>query len=359
MSQHVVVAMSGGVDSSVAALLLVRQGLTVTGVTMDIWCPTGEFGGTRPSGCCGVESARDAAEVCARLGVEHYVVNFRDAFEREVITPFVQEYAAGRTPNPCIACNRAIKWGALRQWGEKIGAGVLATGHYARIAESPDGPLLRRAADRSKDQSYALYALNPDELRNTRFPVGELTKLQVREMAAQAGLPVAEREESQEICFVPDDDYRRLIKQRAPEALRPGPILDAAGHRLGEHRGLAGYTIGQRRGLGLPGGRWYVVAIDPERNAVVVGPGEAVFASEVLLSDVRTGSAVAADTFEATVMTRYRGPERPAQVRLLPGREAVVRFRKPQRAPAPGQAAVFYRDDVVLGGGTIREVYPG
>jgi tRNA-specific 2-thiouridylase len=356
MPQHVVVAMSGGVDSSVAALLVVREGLTVTGVTIDVWSPTGQCEGTRASGRGAADSGHDAADVCDRLGIEHYVVNFREVFEREVIAPFVRAYADGRTPNPCIACNRAVKWGALREWGRKLGADVLATGHHARIAESPQGPVLCRATDPAKDQSYVLYALSAEELRHTRFPVGGLTKSQVREIAADAELPVAEREESQEICFIPDDDYRRLIEERAPEALAPGPILDTSGNRLGEHRGLAGYTIGQRRGLGLPGGRWYVVALDPDRNALIVGPEEAVFASEILVSDVHTGAAVTEDAFEATVMTRYRGLERPADVQLLPGEEALVHFREPQRAPAPGQAAVFYREEMVLGGGTIREV---
>jgi len=353
---HVVVAMSGGVDSSVAALLLVRQGLAVTGVTMDIWCPAAESGGARVSGCCGVESARDAAEVCSRLGIDHYVVNFRELFEREVIGPFVRAYAQGRTPNPCIECNRSIKWGALLEWARKIGADSLATGHYARISPSDNGPLLCRAADRGKDQSYVLYMLSPEELQRTRFPVGDLTKAEVREVAAEAGLPVAAREESQEICFIPGDDYRRLIKQRAPEALKPGPIVDTSGRRLGEHKGLAGYTIGQRRGLGLPGGRWYVVAIDAAENALVVGPEEAVFASEIAVGEVRVGAAVTDDVFEATVMTRYRGAEGAAEVTLLSDERARVRFLEPQRAPAPGQAAVFYRDEVVLGGGRIAEV---
>ncbi len=343
MPQHVVVAMSGGVDSSVAALLLVREGLAAIGVTIGVSLPADE-------------SARDAARVCEHLGIEHHVVDLRQAFEHQVVEPFVEAYAHGRTPNPCIECNRAIKWGALREWARKIGADSLATGHYARISSSGNGPVLCRAADRGKDQSYVLYTLGPDELKGTRFPVGELSKAEVREIAAEAGLPIANREESQEICFIPDDDYRRLIKERVPEALKPGPILDTSGRRLGEHRGLAGYTIGQRRGLGLAGGRWYVVAIDAAQNTLIVGPEEAVFASEIIVCEVRTGAGVTKDVFKATVMTRYRGTERPAEVQLLRDETARVRFLQPQRAPAPGQAAVFYRDEVVLGGGRIAEV---
>jgi len=352
---HLVIAMSGGVDSSVAALLLARRGLQLTGVTMDIWCPSGEMGGIRPQGCCGAEAARDAAEVCARLGLDHYVVNFRRLFEEEVIAPFVEAYAAGRTPNPCLDCNRAVKWGALRRWAEALGAQGLATGHYARIVDSPAGPLLARAVDRSKDQSYVLYMLSPDELARTHFPLGDLTKAQTRRLAAEADLPVADREESQEICFVPDD-YRRLIRERAPEALRPGPILDLAGRQLGEHQGLAGYTVGQRKGLGLPGGPWYVVALDAARNAVLVGSEADVHISEITVSNVHLSAACRGDTFEATVMTRYRGPERPAEVGLLPDRTARVRFTEPQRAPAPGQAAVFYDGEIILGGGEIGGV---
>ena len=352
---HVVVAMSGGVDSSVAALLLVREGLKVSGVTMDIWCPTGELGGIRAQGCCGAESARDAAEVCARLGVEHYVVSFRQAFEAQVITPFVAAYASGRTPNPCLDCNRAIKWGALLEWATALGADALATGHYARILHGPNGPVLARGVDGSKDQSYALYMLSPSQLTRTRFPLGALTKAETRALATEADLPIADREESQEVCFIPDDDYRRLIRERAPEALQPGPILNLAGRQLGEHRGLAGYTVGQRKGLGLAGGPWFVVALDPSRNALLVGTQEDVHVSEVLVEDVRLSTVCPASPFEATVMTRYRGPESQARVTVSADASAHVRLTQTQRAPAPGQAAVFYDGEVVLGGGIIAQ----
>lgn len=347
---HVVVAMSGGVDSSVAALLLCESGVAVTGVTMDIWCPTGESGGVRATGCCGAESARDAAEVCRQLGCEHHVVSFRSMFEEAVIGPFVKAYASGQTPNPCIECNRAVKWGALLGWAERVGADTLATGHYARIEERPQGPVLLRGADRAKDQSYALYMLSPEELRRTRFPCGAHTKAEVRKLAADAGLPVAERPESQEIRFIPDDDHLRWVRERRPDAARPGPILDRDGNVLGEHRGLAAYTIGQRKGLGLSGGPWYVVGLDAESNTLTVGPDSATYASEILVEDVHLGAACEGGRFEASVMCRYRGPERAATIALFPEERAHVRFHEPQRAPAPGQAAVFYRADVVLGG---------
>jgi tRNA-specific 2-thiouridylase len=213
--------------------------------------------------------------------------------------------------------------------------------------------VLLRAADRSKDQSYVLYMLTSEQLRRTRFPVGDLEKTRVRALAAEAALPVAQREESQEICFVPSDDYRRLIRERAPEALRAGPIVDLGGAVLGEHRGLAGYTVGQRKRLGLAGGPWYVVALDTTRNVLVVGPEKALYASQITLAEVHLGPACPDGLFEVEVMTRYRGPETPAVVTPLPGNEAVVRFLRRHRAPAPGQAAVFYRGDLLLGGGTI------
>ncbi len=353
-SPHIVVAMSGGVDSAVAALLLAREGFSVTGVTMDIWCPTGEFGGVRAQGCCGAEAAQDAAAVCERLGLPHLVVNFRRLFEASVIRPFVEAYAAGRTPNPCLDCNRAIKWAALLEYARALGAALLATGHYARIATTPRGPVLRRAADATKDQSYVLYMLTADQLARTRFPVGDLTKTEVRRIAAEAGLPVADREESQEICFIPSDDYRRLIRDRAPEALKPGPILGTTGKLLGEHHGLAGYTVGQRKGLGLAGGPWFVMALDPERNALIVGAEEDVFADEIILSDVHLSLACPEGAFEAEVMTRYRGPLTPALIAPAADATALVRFHQPHRAPAPGQAAVFYRGEIVLGGGIIE-----
>ena len=350
--------MSGGVDSSVAALLLTRAGHAVIGATIETWCPAGPPPATRRGGCCNLEAARDAAAVCERLGVPHHVVSLREAFEAEVIEPFVAEYARGRTPNPCLNCNRYIKWGRLLARAPGLGATHLATGHYARIEGGDGAPFrLLRGVDRTKDQSYALYMLQQGHLAQTILPLGGLTKAQVRRLAAEAGLAVAERPESQEICFVADDDHFAFVRERRPEAAVPGPILDLVGQVVGRHQGLAAYTVGQRRGLGLGGpGRHYVVGLDAARNAVVVGEEADTAAREVLVEDTSFTGPRPEGPFEAEVMTRYRGQLSPARVEPQSGGRARARFYRAQHAAAPGQAAVFYRGEEVLGGGIIAAV---
>jgi len=357
-SPCILVAMSGGVDSSVAALLLAREGHTVLGATMETWCPSGPPPATRRGGCCNLEAARDAAAVCERLGVPHQVVGLREAFEQEVIAPFVADYGRGRTPNPCLNCNRYLKWGRLAAWAQARGATHLATGHYARIERGADGQFhLLRGVDRAKDQSYALYMLRQGHLERTLLPLGDLTKSEVRRLAAEAGLPVAGRAESQEICFVADDDHFAFVSERRPEAATPGPILNLAGQEVGRHRGIAAYTVGQRRGLGLGGpARHFVVEIDAARQAVIVGEEADTEAREVLVEETSYTGGRPTGAFEAEVMTRYRGQLVPATVVPQPEGRAAVRFHDTQRAPAPGQAAVFYRGEEVLGGGIIAAV---
>ncbi|MFQ6133463.1 MAG: tRNA 2-thiouridine(34) synthase MnmA [Armatimonadota bacterium] len=354
----VIVAMSGGVDSSVAAALLHQQGYRVIGVTMQIWPRTEAGGNAAPAGgCCSAQAAQDARAVARRLGVPHHVFNLREAFEQTVIADFVSEYARGRTPNPCIRCNELVKFGELRRRASALGAQYVATGHYARIeCDGAGGRFrLRRGVDPEKDQSYALYSMTQAQLAGTLMPLGGLTKGEVRELARQLGLPVAAKADSQEICFVTDDDYRRLIAQRQPQALRPGPILDREGNVLGQHAGTAGFTIGQRRGLGIGGGRrLYVVDIDPERNALIVGPAEDLLAQGCLVEAVNwVATDAPQEPLRAEVALRYRS--RPVPALLEPGQGVVeVAFERPAGAVAPGQAAVFYRGDEVLGGGTIR-----
>lgn len=344
---RIFVAMSGGVDSSVAAALLVRDGHDVTGVTMRL------LGGEDAlDGCCSLDGARSAKRVCDALGIAHYTLEFSEDFERDVIEPYCDEYAAGRTPNPCVACNDRVKFSELMRRVALQDAEYLATGHYARIVHDESRvPWLSRGCDAGKDQSYFLYRMTQQQLERTVFPLGELTKSRVRELAREFGLPTAERPESQETCFVPDGDVRGYVRERRPDAFRPGDIVDGAGNVVGSHEGVPGITIGQRRGLGLDGpGRTFVTGIDAERALVTVGSRDSLAASTVIATDVvwRGGEG----PVRVTARVRYRGPEPAATARLADG-VLTVRFDSPVDAPAPGQSIVCYDGDRVVGGGVI------
>ncbi|HLW58984.1 MAG TPA: tRNA 2-thiouridine(34) synthase MnmA [bacterium] len=358
---RVAVAMSGGVDSAVAAALLVGEGHDVVGITMNLW-PTWVPRTAEGSGCCGIGAIDDARAAARALGIRHYVLNLREEFEREVIGYFTAEYARGRTPNPCIACNKAIKFDLLLHRTRSLGMDDLATGHYARTDRGPDGRVrLLRAVDRHKDQSYVLAGLTQSQLVHVRFPVGTYTKPRVREIARGLGLGVAEKPDSQEICFVPGGDYAAVVGRFEPQALRPGPIYDLEGQRLGEHRGVARYTVGQRRGLGLAGdSAWYVVRIDPDRNAVIVGDAGAVRCPELLAGDINWVALPGlAAPRAATVRIRHASADLPAVIAPALGGAVAVRFETWPRAAAPGQAIAFYDGDVVLGGGVIHDVEIG
>lgn len=354
---RVAVAMSGGVDSSVAAALLAGEDHEVVGFTMNLWpawVPAGEGGG-----CCGIGAIDDARSVARTLGIRHYVLNLRPEFEQHVIGYFAGEYARGRTPNPCIACNKAIKFDLLLRRVRAMGIDLLATGHYARIDRDRDGRYrLLRAADPRKDQSYVLAGLMQDQLARLRFPVGDYAKPRIRELARRHGLCVADKPDSQEICFVPKGDYTSVVERFEPGAVRPGPIYDVDGRYLGQHQGLARYTVGQRRGLGLAGGHaWYVVRIDAARNAVVVGDANSVRCVELAAEHVNW---IAVPGLEgprrATVRIRHAAADVPAVIVPTATDRVTVEFDEWPRAAAPGQAIVFYDGDVVLGGGVIAGV---
>lgn len=345
--------MSGGVDSSLAAALLVEKGYRVTGVTLHLWAEEGGFRPV-PTSCCSLEAVEGARRVCQQLGISHYVFNLRDEFQKLVVEEFIREYGRGRTPNPCLACNRWIKFRLLLERARRLGFSYLATGHYARIQRDEGGYHLWRGRDRRKDQSYVLYMLGQDELPYLLFPLGEMTKMEVRREAARRGLATAGRPESQEICFIPDGDYRRFLSTRLP--VQPGPILDLSGRVLGTHRGLAYYTVGQRKGLGLSGQPYplFVIALRPEENALVVGPEEALLS---LALEARDVSFVSGRWPEGPIWVeakvRYRTPEAPARLFPIEKGRVRVEFDTPQRAVTPGQAVVFYRGEEVLGGGVI------
>ncbi len=349
--QRVVVAMSGGVDSSVAAALLKEAGYDVIGVTMQIW-PKEAPEQERFGGCCGHEAIQAAKRSAYKLGIPHFVMNFRDIFARQVIADFCQEYSSGRTPNPCIRCNQYIKFETLLERAEGLGAEFLATGHYARIDHSPDGHRLLKAVDPNKDQSYFLYTLGQKELQHLLFPVGNLHKTEVRRLAAEAGLPSSNRRDSQDVCFIPDNDYRSFVARHVP--LSPGDIVDTEGKILGKHNGLAQYTVGQRQGLGLASNqRLYVLKLDAATNRLVIGGKEQLLSSRLVASKLSWVSGTAPGQInDMTAKIRYRSPEAKAELCLRDG-TAEVQFHQPQSAIAPGQAIVFYQGDAVLGGGII------
>lgn len=352
--------MSGGVDSSVAAALLKEEGYQVIGATMQIW-PSSELSGDadRFSGCCGLDAVSEAERVAHRLDIPHYVMNFRNLFAQKVIANFCREYSLGRTPNPCIRCNELIKFGALLSRAKGLGADFMATGHYAGIECDEVGGryLLKKGLDPGKDQSYVLCRMSQDQLRYALMPLGGFTKERVRQMALELGLPVADKAESQEICFIPDGDYTVFLREYMPQEVKPGPILDREGNTLGEHRGILFYTIGQRKGLGISASEpLFVVAIDRGRNAVVVGSRREVYGDELIAADLNWVAIESLkQPLEIKARIRYRHREADAVLTPLPNGERVrVKFKKPQMAITPGQAVVFYHNDTVVGGGTIE-----
>lgn len=346
-----VVAMSGGVDSSVAAALMKEDGYDVIGVMMKLWKGAGV---NNESGCCSLDAAEDARRVAQVLDLPFYVFNFADQFNDSVVANFTEEYARGRTPNPCVQCNRSVKFQLLLERAKTLGASVLATGHYARVVRNGGKSRLLRGKDPGKDQSYVLYMLNQRELECARFPVGEYNKTEIRQIAGSLALRVAGKPESQEICFVPGGDSHAFLSDQVPQGSRPGALVTASGRRIGTHIGFAHYTVGQRRGLGVGVGMpLYVKEIRPASNEVVVALRDETKANSVQLEGVCLVSEEIGREFRSSVMTRYRGPEAMCNVQVR-GDLADVTFEEPQFPPAPGQAAVFYRQDEVLGGGTIQ-----
>jgi tRNA-specific 2-thiouridylase len=352
---RVVVAMSGGVDSSVAAGLLVRQGYEVVGITMRLWTQEDPDAARHHKRCCSVEDTADARAAADALGIRHYVLNLEREFAADVVDRFVEEYAHGRTPNPCLACNDKVKFRPLLDHAVALGAEYLATGHYARIEHSDGAAQLHRAVDPDKDQSYVLYTLGQDELRRTLFPVGAYAKDEIRALAHEMALPNADKPDSADICFIPSGDYRSFVRDRVPVAA--GDIVDTDGNTIGEHHGIAGYTIGQRRGLPARGDTQplFVIGLDPSDNRVVVGPHEMLMSPGLTAEDLTWISGVPpAPTFHASAKIRYRSEAVPSSVMLGDNGDATLRFDRPQRAVTPGQAVVLYDGDRVLGGGTIN-----
>lgn len=355
---RIVVAMSGGVDSSVAAALLKEEGHEVIGISMQVWdyskftAPEGETFGT----CCSLDDIYDARRVAEQVGIPFYVVNFEEEFQRLVIDDFVEEYFRGRTPNPCVRCNERIKFALLLHKARELGADYLATGHYARITRDDAGRFhLLRGLDPGKDQSYFLFTLTQEQLGRVLFPLGGMTKQEARRLAAHYGLRVAEKGESQEICFVPDNDYVRFLEEERGAGHLTGEIVDRAGTVLGRHEGTYRYTVGQRRGLGIAHPQpLYVVGIDAERRQVIVGPKEELLASGLVAGNVTWVIPSEGETVEATCKIRYRHQPVPCTVTVLAGGRAAVRFRQPEKSVTPGQAVVFYDGDEVLGGGWIE-----
>lgn len=354
--KKVVVGMSGGVDSSVAAWLLLEAGYDVIGVTMQIWQAEEDDVVSENGGCCGLSAVEDAARVAQQLGIPHYVMNFRKEFEDSVIRYFMREYLEGRTPNPCIACNRYVKWESLLKRSMEIGADCIATGHYARIEQLPGGRYaIRRSVTAAKDQTYALYSLTQEQLAHTLMPVGAYEKSRIRQFAQELGLKVAQKPDSMEICFVPDQDYARFIEEHSGRTIPEGNFVTSDGTVIGRHRGITHYTVGQRKGLGLSMGRpVFVTEIRPQTNEVVVGEYDDVFTDRLICGDLQFMSvADIPDELAVVAKIRYNHQGAKAVVHRLDQNRAEVIFREPVRAVTPGQAVVFYDGEYVAGGGTI------
>jgi tRNA-specific 2-thiouridylase len=346
--------MSGGVDSSTAALLLSDQGYEVIGVMMRLWSESDADGPVR-NRCCSPEAVDNARQVADQLGIRFYLVDHTRSFKELVVDYFVREYAEGRTPNPCLMCNRHIKFGRLLTQARSLGAEYLATGHYARIRRTKGHSQLLRGCDARKDQSYALYMLGQMELAHTVFPIGGYDKDEVRSMAAERMLDVADRPESQDLCFLADGDYRRFLREHAPHVLCPGPVVNRDGRVLGKHEGLAFYTVGQRRGLGIRAAHpLYVLALDAERNTLVVGSADQLGQCELVAEDVSYVSGEPPqEPMEVTAKIRYQAHEAPAYWIPLDSERARVAFSRPQRDVTPGQGVVAYQGEVLVGGGII------
>ncbi len=355
--KKVFVGMSGGVDSSVVAGLMKEQGYDVVGVTMcfNISHPNS----SKPS-CCGVEGIEDARRAAHTLGIPHYVFNFAEVIDKKIIDNFTNEYLAGRTPNPCVKCNQHLKFGSLFERVRGLGADYLATGHYAKIEFNPGQKRfeLKKGEDPYKEQSYFLYSMNKDTLAHVLFPLGGITKFQVRGLARKYGLANAEKPGSQDICFIPDTGYKKFIEDRVgKEALKPGPFKDENGNIIGEHRGIPYYTIGQREGLGIALGRpVYVYKIEKETNTVYIGDEHNLFSQALMAGEVNFVSiAPPEEPIEVSVKIRYNRFEVPASLKYLGDHRARIDFKDPQRAITPGQSVVFYENDIVLGGGIIEK----
>jgi tRNA-specific 2-thiouridylase len=345
--------MSGGVDSSIAAALLVEQGYDVLGVTMRLWTEEDASAARHHKRCCSVEDTDDARAAADALGIRHYVLNMEREFTESVVDRFVEEYALGRTPNPCLSCNEHVKFRPLMEHAMALGADYLATGHYARIRQTPDRGELWRAVDPGKDQSYVLYTLGQAELRRTLFPVGEYQKSEIRELARRHNLPNAEKPDSADICFIPSGDYRAFVRSRTESV--PGDIINIDGELVGQHAGIIDYTVGQRKRVPARGGDepLFVLNVDAKSNTVVVGSNDELMADGLVAEGVTFCDELPPEVpCSVDVRIRYRSEPVQAELRL-DGDRAEVRFQRPQRAVTPGQAAVFYEGDRVLGGGTI------